>query len=96
MVNMLQSMSSKARMRDVFVALENTQIIDGANPTSKTPYQHNSIIHKGVDAHVLELDIDMDNSEHCDERFHKAEYIGDESEFQGTEFEISFLTKGPQ
>jgi hypothetical protein len=38
MVNMLQSMSSKAVMHDVTTALENTQIIDGSDSTIKIPY----------------------------------------------------------
>ncbi len=96
MVNMLQNMSSEAMMRDVTIALENTQITNGSNPSIKIPYQHNSIIRKGVDDHVSNSDIDTNNNEHSDEGFHQVEHIGDESEFWGTEFEDLVLLKGPQ
>jgi hypothetical protein len=49
MVNMLQSMSLEVVMCDVTAALENTQTIDGFDSIIKIPYQHNSIICKGVD-----------------------------------------------
>ncbi len=92
---MLQSMSSKAVMHDVTTALENTQIIDGSDSTIKIPYQHNSIIHKRVNDPILDLYTNTNNSEHCDEGFHQFEQIGDESEFQGIEFENLVLLEGP-
>jgi hypothetical protein len=52
MVNMLQSMNSKVVMRDVTVALENTQITDGFYSIIKILYQHNSIICRRVDDHI--------------------------------------------
>ncbi len=81
MANMLQNMNSKVMRCDVIVALDNTQIIDGVDPTSKTPYQHNSIIHKGVDDRVSKSDTDTNNNEHYDEGFHQVEQISDENEF---------------
>ncbi len=81
-------------MHDVTIALENTQIIDDFDMTIKIPYQYNSIIPKGMDAHVSDLDIDMDNSEHYDEGSHQVEHIGDENEFWGIEFEDLVLSKG--
>ncbi len=73
MVNMLQSMSSEPVICDVIVALENTQITNSSDSIIKIPHQHNSIIGRGVDDHVSHSDINMDNSEHCDERFHQDE-----------------------
>jgi len=73
MVNMLQSMSFEVVICDVIVALENTQIINGSDSIIKIPRQHNFIIGKGVDDHVSHSDINMDNSEHCDEKFHQDE-----------------------
>jgi hypothetical protein len=73
MMNMLYSMSSKTKMRDVNVALENTQITDDFDMTIRISYQYNSIIPKGMDALVSNLDIDMDNNEHYDEGSHQVE-----------------------
>ncbi len=70
MVNILQSMSSKAVMHDVSVALENTQVINDFDPTIKILYQYNSIIPRGIDFPVSNADINMDNSEHYGESFH--------------------------
>jgi hypothetical protein len=63
-------MNSKAMMHDVIVALENTQIIDDFDMTFRIPYQYNSIIPKRMDVPISNLDIDMGNIEHYDERFH--------------------------
>jgi hypothetical protein len=81
MVNMLQKMSSKVAVHDVTTALENTQIIGDSNMTIKIPYQYSSIIPKGVDVSISNLDSNMDSSEHCDERSHEVEHIVDENEF---------------
>ncbi len=89
-------MSLDVMMHDVIAALENTCITDGVDPTNKPPYQHNSIIHKGVDDHVSKLNNDMDNNEHCDEGFHQVEQICDENELWGIEFEDLVLTDEPQ
>jgi hypothetical protein len=70
MVNMLQSMNSKVVMHDVTIALENTHIIDDSDMIIRISYQYNSIIPKGVDDLVSNLNINTDNSEHCDERCH--------------------------
>jgi len=70
MVNMLQKMNLEAMMHDVITALENAQITNDSNMTIKISYQYNSIIPKGVDVHVLDLDTNTNNSEHCDKGSH--------------------------
>jgi hypothetical protein len=56
---MLQSMRSKIVMRDVTIALENTQITNDSDMTIKILYQYNSIIPKGVDALRIIMNIVM-------------------------------------
>jgi hypothetical protein len=51
---------------------------------------------KGVDAFTSNLDIDIDNNEHCDEGHHQVEQIGDENEFRGIKFKDLVLSKRPQ
>ncbi len=64
------NMSSKVVIHDVIVTLENIQIIGDSYMIIRIPYQYNSIIPKGVDVHVLDLDTNTNNSEHCDKRSH--------------------------
>ncbi len=68
MVNMLQRMSSKVVVHDVTIALEKTQIIGDSDMIIRILYQYNSIIPKGMDVFISNLDTDTDSSEHCDER----------------------------
>ncbi len=82
-------------MRDVVIALENIHINGDSNMTIKISYQY-SIIPKGMDMLISNLDIDKDNNEHCDEGHHQVEQISDENEFGGTEFENLVLLEGLQ
>jgi len=72
MVNMLQRMNLGVVMRDVVIALENIHINGDSNMTIKISYQY-SIIPKGMDMLISNLDIDKDNNEHCDEGHHQVE-----------------------
>jgi hypothetical protein len=49
-----------------------------------------------MDAPTSYLDINTNNSEHCDEGHHQVEQIDDENEFKGIKFENLVLSKGPQ
>jgi hypothetical protein len=49
-----------------------------------------------MDVLVSNLDIDTDNSEHCDEGSHQVEQISDDNEFWGNEFEDLVMSKRPQ
>jgi len=51
---------------------------------------------KGVDASASNLDIDMDSSEHCDERLRQVKRFDHEDEFRDTKFEDLVMSKGPQ
>ncbi len=79
-------MNSEVTICDVTVALENTLINGDSDMIIKIPYQYNSIILKGVDVLVSNLDINTDNSDHCDEGFHQVEQIC-------CNFSLGFVTK---
>jgi hypothetical protein len=51
---------------------------------------------KGVDAYALDLDIDTDSNEHCDERPRQVKQFDHEDEFKDTEFEDLVMSKKPQ
>jgi hypothetical protein len=65
MVNLLQKMNSKTLMWDVTTLLETTHSGD-SNIIDLIIDQYNLIMPKGVDASTSYLDIDTNNSEHCD------------------------------
>ncbi len=87
MVNLLQRMNSKTLMQDVTIVLEDTHMSGDSDIIVRIPYQYSPIIPKGVDASAPNLDIDIDNIEHCDEGHHQVEKVSDENEFRGTKFE---------
>jgi len=89
-------MSSKVVIHDVTTPLKNTLITSDFDMTIKILYQYNSIIPKGVDVFVSNLDTDTYISEHCDERSHQVEHIVDDNEFWGIEFEDPVLSEGLQ
>jgi hypothetical protein len=89
-------MNSKVTVHDVTTALENTQILGDSDMTIRIPYKYNSIIPKGMDVSISNLDNDTDSSEHCDERSHQVEQIVDENEFWGIEFEDLVLLEESQ
>ncbi len=96
MVNQLQRMNLKALMWDVNTVLKNTHINDDSNITDKILDQDSPIMPKGGDASTSYLDIDIDNSEHCDGGLRQVKQINDENEFKDTNFEDLVMSEGPQ
>ncbi len=96
MVNQLQRMNSKALMQDVNIVLKNTHINDDSNITDWISDQDIPIMPKGGDASISNLDIDIDNSEHCGGGPRQVKQINDEDEFKDTNFEDLVMLEGPQ
>ncbi len=82
-------------MRDAIIVLENTHISDDSNITNWISDQDNLIVPKGVNAYVLDLDIDTNSSEHYDGGPHQFEHIDDENEFKDIELEDLVMSEGP-
>jgi hypothetical protein len=64
--------------------------------TIRNPSLYDLIMSKHMDALVLDLDSNTNNSGHCDGGPQPAKLIGDEYGFGNTELEDLLLSEGPQ
>jgi hypothetical protein len=96
MVNLLQGMNSKALMWGYYYYFEEQNFSDDFDITNWIPDQGSPIKTKRENTFASNSNINIDNSEHCDEEPRQFEQIDDENEFKDTEMEDLVRSKGLQ